>query len=88
MGLIAATPSAEGLERKALRRGVEYLLRTQAADGSWSEPETTGTGFPRVFYLRYDMYRNNWPLLALATYRNYRAGVFHAPSLYRHGSRI
>jgi hypothetical protein len=31
------------------------------------------------------MYRNNWPLLALATYRNYRAGVFHAPSLYRHG---
>lgn len=85
MGLIAATASAEGLERKALRRGVEYLVRTQAADGSWSEPETTGTGFPRVFYLRYDMYRNNWPLLALATYRNYRAGVFHAPSLYRHG---
>lgn len=85
MGLIAATPSADGLECKALRRGVDYLLRTQAADGSWPELETTGTGFPRVFYLRYDMYRNNWPLLALATYRNYRAGVFHAPSLYRHG---
>jgi squalene-hopene/tetraprenyl-beta-curcumene cyclase len=85
MGLIAATPSAEGLERKVLRRGVEYLVRTQAADGSWSEPQTTGTGFPKVFYLRYDMYRNNWPLLALATYRNYRTGVFHAPSLYRFG---
>jgi squalene-hopene/tetraprenyl-beta-curcumene cyclase len=39
-------------------------------DGSWTEPETTGTGFPRVFYLKYDMYRNSWPLLALATYRN------------------
>ncbi|MEI9864078.1 MAG: hypothetical protein WDN00_05905 [Limisphaerales bacterium] len=30
---------------------------------------TTGTGFPKVFYLKYDMYRNAWPLLALATYR-------------------
>lgn len=56
--------------RTALIRGVEYLLRTQNADGSWSEKETTGTGFPRVFYLKYDMYRNSWPLLALATYRN------------------
>jgi Squalene-hopene cyclase C-terminal domain len=28
----------------------------------------TGTGFPRVFYLKYDMYRNNWPLMALARY--------------------
>ena len=37
--------------------------------GSWTEFETTGTGFPKVFYLKYDMYRNSWPLLALATYR-------------------
>jgi squalene-hopene/tetraprenyl-beta-curcumene cyclase len=29
----------------------------------------TGTGFPCVFYLRYDMYRNNWPLLALGEYQ-------------------
>jgi len=34
-----------------------------------AEHETTGTGFPKVFYLKYDMYRNAWPLLALATYR-------------------
>ncbi|HOS76168.1 MAG TPA: hypothetical protein PKW12_13010, partial [Verrucomicrobiota bacterium] len=34
-----------------------------------TEHETTGTGFPKVFYLKYDMYRNSWPLLALATYR-------------------
>ncbi len=53
-----------------IRRGIEYLVRTQNADGSWTELETTGTGFPRVFYLKYDMYRNSWPLLALATYRN------------------
>lgn len=53
----------------AVRRGIEYLIRTQNAEGSWTEAETTGTGFPKVFYLKYDMYRNAWPLLALATYR-------------------
>ena len=56
--------------RPSIRRGIEYLIRTQNADGSWTEDETTGTGFPKVFYLKYDMYRNSWPLLALATYRN------------------
>jgi squalene-hopene/tetraprenyl-beta-curcumene cyclase len=67
----------------AIDRGVELLLRTQKADGSWPEPQTTGTGFPRVFYLKYDMYRNNFPLLALATVANYRAGLFHQPSQFR-----
>lgn len=56
-------------ENPALKRGIEYLCRTQNADGSWTELETTGTGFPKVFYLKYDMYRNAWPLLALATYK-------------------
>lgn len=53
----------------SLRCGISYLIRTQNTDGSWSEDEITGTGFPKVFYLKYDMYRNAWPLLALATYR-------------------
>jgi squalene-hopene/tetraprenyl-beta-curcumene cyclase len=53
----------------SLQRGIEYLIRIQNADGSWSEEETTGTGFPKVFYLKYDMYRNSWPLLALATFK-------------------
>jgi squalene-hopene/tetraprenyl-beta-curcumene cyclase len=56
-------------ENPVLKRGIEYLTRTQNTDGSWTEHETTGTGFPKVFYLKYDMYRNAWPLLALATYR-------------------
>jgi squalene-hopene/tetraprenyl-beta-curcumene cyclase len=56
-------------ERPSLVRGVKHLLEHQNGDGSWSEAETTGTGFPKVFYLKYDMYRNSWPLLALATYR-------------------
>jgi squalene-hopene/tetraprenyl-beta-curcumene cyclase len=56
-------------DRPSLLRGIEYLIRTQNPDGSWTEEEATGTGFPKVFYLKYDMYRNSWPLLALATYR-------------------
>ena len=33
-------------DRPSLRRGIEYLIRTQNPDGSWTEHETTGTGFP------------------------------------------
>ena len=57
-----------------LKRGVEYLIRTQNEDGSWTEDEITGTGFPKVFYLKYDIYRNSWPLLAMATYRKLLRG--------------
>lgn len=65
MGIIACGCA----HHASVARGIDYLLRTQQADGSWKEDYITGTGFPRVFYLKYDMYRNNWPLLALAEYR-------------------
>jgi len=55
--------------RPSIQKGVQYLIDKQNADGSWTEHETTGTGFPKVFYLKYDIYRNSWPLLALGTYR-------------------
>ena len=71
------------LDRLSVQRGVRYLLSTQNRDGAWAEPQITGTGFPGVFYLKYDMYRQNFPLMALATYVNYRSGVFHQPSFYR-----
>lgn len=58
--------------RPSLIRGIQYLINTQNQDGSWTEHEITGTGFPKVFYLKYDMYRNAWPLLAMATYRKLR----------------
>jgi len=58
------------VERESIVRGLGYLTSTQNSDGSWNEHLITGTGFPRVFYLKYDMYRNNWPLLAFATYQN------------------
>jgi squalene-hopene/tetraprenyl-beta-curcumene cyclase len=55
--------------RPSIQNGIRYLVHKQNADGSWTENETTGTGFPKVFYLKYDMYRNSWPLLAMATYQ-------------------
>jgi len=79
MGLCAAG----AVHNKAVQRGIDYLVRRQNRDGSWTEPETTGTGFPKVFYLKYDMYRNNFPLIALATYENYRSGVFHRASYFK-----
>jgi squalene-hopene/tetraprenyl-beta-curcumene cyclase len=45
-----------------------YLLRTQSKDGSWDEAFFTGTGFPRVFYLKYHLYSEYFPLIALTTY--------------------
>jgi squalene-hopene/tetraprenyl-beta-curcumene cyclase len=70
------------LDSPSVQNGVQYLLDTQNGDGSWDEPHITGTGFPKVFYLKYDMYRNNWPLLALATYANARAGISHSTHMH------
>ncbi len=49
----------------SLHDGVDYLLRTQSGDGSWDEDLATGTGFPKVFYLSYHLYRHSFPLMAL-----------------------
>jgi len=49
----------------SLKDGIEHLVETQQEDGSWREELATGTGFPRVFYLSYHMYRNSFPLLAI-----------------------
>jgi len=62
MGLMAA-----GLrDHPATVRGVRFLVDCQEADGAWDETEFTGTGFPRVFYLRYHYYPIYFPLMALA----------------------
>jgi len=64
LGLMAAgeTDTAE------VRAGVEYLIGTQAADGGWAEEPFTGTGFPRVFYLKYHLYPVYFPLMALGRF--------------------
>ncbi len=48
--------------------GVGYLVDTQRPDGTWDEPEFTGTGFPGDFYLNYHLYRLVFPLTALGRY--------------------
>jgi squalene-hopene/tetraprenyl-beta-curcumene cyclase len=57
----------------SVQNGIEYLLSTQRADGSWDEDLATGTGFPKVFYLNYHLYKDYFPLLALASFSRRRA---------------
>jgi squalene-hopene/tetraprenyl-beta-curcumene cyclase len=64
LGLLAAADTRSD----SVARGVAYLLKNQKKDGSWEEAFYTGTGFPRVFYLKYHLYRQYFPLLALTTY--------------------
>jgi squalene-hopene/tetraprenyl-beta-curcumene cyclase len=64
MGLIAAGRE----DGEACVRGVRWLMDAQNAEGTWDEPEFTGTGFPQVFYLRYHNYRHSFPMMALARY--------------------
>jgi squalene-hopene/tetraprenyl-beta-curcumene cyclase len=61
LGLLAAGDRGS----VALCRGAEFLASAQRADGEWDESAATGTGFPDVFYLRYTLYRNYFPLIAL-----------------------
>ena len=74
LGLMAAGEA----DSAAVVRGIDFLVQRQGADGFWREPQFTATGFPRVFYLRYDGYAKFFPLWALARYRNLtRVGARH-----------
>ncbi len=73
LGLLAA-----GDDRSdSIAKGVRWLLERQRVDGGWDESMgdgvrresiITGTGFPKVFYLAYNMYRHYFPLMALTSY--------------------
>ena len=65
MGLLAANDTRS----ESVAKGIAYLLKTQGTDGAWNEPYFTGTGFPCVFYLRYHLYRDYFPLIALNAYK-------------------
>ena len=73
LGLLAAGDTRSD----SVAKGVRWLIQHQHADGSWDELAAgrngesyyTGTGFPRVFYLGYHLYKQYFPLLALTTYR-------------------
>jgi squalene-hopene/tetraprenyl-beta-curcumene cyclase len=70
LGLLAGGDTVS----ESVRKGIEFLIDTQNEDGTWEEELATGTGFPRVFYLTYHLYRNTFPTLALAAFLN-RKGV-------------
>jgi squalene-hopene/tetraprenyl-beta-curcumene cyclase len=70
MGLI----SAGEVDSPEVASGIHYLLNNQEVDGTWDERWYTGTGFPRVFYLRYHYYCHYFPLLALGMYARRKLG--------------
>ncbi|MBV9103290.1 MAG: squalene--hopene cyclase, partial [Candidatus Eremiobacteraeota bacterium] len=62
---VNALQLAGGGHLAATERGLAFLREQQRPDGTWDEPEYTGTGFPRDFYINYHLYRHVFPLLAL-----------------------
>jgi squalene-hopene/tetraprenyl-beta-curcumene cyclase len=69
MGVMAVA----GPDDPAVQRAMAWLCENQSDDGAWEEHFYTGTGFPRVFYLKYHLYRHYFPLTALARYRRMTA---------------
>lgn len=76
VGLLAFLPPTES----AIRRGVEYLVRTQTsspvseADGTgigpgpgatWTRKEYVSVGFPDILWLDYASSRHGYPMIAL-----------------------
>jgi squalene-hopene/tetraprenyl-beta-curcumene cyclase len=84
MGLI----SAGEVNSPEVARGIKYLLNQQQLDGSWDEELFTGTGFPRVFYLRYHYYRHYFPLMALGMYARHLMQGFSPVPREQEKSRV
>jgi squalene-hopene/tetraprenyl-beta-curcumene cyclase len=72
LGLIAAGEATGKFTKQAIERGIRYLLETQQSNGTWYESEFTGTGFPGHFYLKYHLYQQYFPLIALSRYLKLR----------------
>ena len=69
LGLFAAGH----MDGPEVERGIRYLFDRQRPDGTWEDPLWNGTGFPRVFYLKYHLYAKYFPLWALGVYRSARS---------------
>ena len=71
--LLALLAASEGhppgaAEADSIDRGIRWLADTQRDDGTWDEPQFTGTGFPGDFYINYHLYRLVFPVTALGRY--------------------
>ena len=66
--------NAGEIDSDSVERGIQYLTRNHEDKVGWKEPEFTGTGFPRVFYLRYHGYSHYFPLWALGVYNRMKKG--------------
>ncbi|MEH2279778.1 MAG: squalene--hopene cyclase [Nostoc sp.] len=69
IGLLAAGEATGKLALEVIERGIGYLVATQKPDGTWFESDFTGTGFPCHFYLKYHLYQQYFPLIALGRYQ-------------------
>ncbi|MBW4612588.1 MAG: squalene--hopene cyclase [Desmonostoc vinosum HA7617-LM4] len=72
IGLIAAGEATGKLALDAIERGINYLVATQQPNGTWYEAEFTGTGFPGHFYIKYHLYQQYFPLIALGRYQAFK----------------
>jgi squalene-hopene/tetraprenyl-beta-curcumene cyclase len=66
---LLALMSAGEVHSSTVSKGIQYLLVNQRRDGTWDEDQYTGTGFPKYFMIKYHIYRNCFPLMALGTFR-------------------
>ncbi len=73
LGLIAAGEQ----KSEAVQMGILYLLQTQQLEGDWVENFFTGTGFPKVFYLKYHFYRVYFPLMAISRFCRLKGNEFN-----------
>jgi squalene-hopene/tetraprenyl-beta-curcumene cyclase len=71
LGLMAAGE----VQAPAVKAGVDYLVKSQNAQGRWDEDHFTGTGFPSHFMIRYHLYRDCFPLMALGAYLQARKAL-------------
>lgn len=62
--------SSGEVQSPEVKKGINFLLRTQKGNGLWEDDGFSAPGFPRVLYLKYGGYDKYFPLWALARYRN------------------
>jgi squalene-hopene/tetraprenyl-beta-curcumene cyclase len=67
---LLALMAAGEVKSSSVTRGIQHLIQSQKPDGTWDEDQFTGTGFPKYFMIKYHIYRNCFPLMALGKYRS------------------